>query len=216
MNEGTFESDYTGEPVYLVLGTDQETFDLATLGFSSKSGKITYVSADNSIARVQGSVVKGVAEGRTAIEVTAPNGDVVNVLVYVYEFKSHAAGEDELWLTMGEAMSLRDKVTVTVIPTSHPLSDKLDGMADLTWVSSNEGVVTVLDGNIVTTGTGTANVKAIGTDGSEAVFLRRMSLAMWKLPMLIPLPILSGSLMTPISPRSPRASFPQYLLARRM
>ena len=171
VNEGTFESDYTGEPVYLVLGTDQETFDLATLGFSSKSGKITYVSADNSIARVQGSVVKGVAEGRTAIEVTAPNGDVVNVLVYVYELKSHVAGEDELWLTMGEAMSLRDKVTVTVIPTSHPLSDKLDGMADLTWVSSNEGVVTVLDGNIVTTGTGTANVKAIGTDGSEAVFL---------------------------------------------
>lgn len=152
----------SAEDVELQIGQTAE-IGAATVPATASFNKLTYASADESIATVdENGVVTGVAEGSTTISITANEMEnfskTINVTVTLVTPTAFALSETEVSLNAETPTA-----TLTVVPTPEGANNVA------TWTSSDESIATVVDGVVTAVSTGTATITAtsvIDTDVS--------------------------------------------------
>ena len=130
------------------------TITAATVPAEASFNKLTFASADESIATVdENGVVTGIAVGETTITVTANEMEnfstTVNVAVTLVTPTALTMSEDEV-----ELNSENPSATLTVTATPVGANNVV------TWSSSDESVATVADGVVTGISSGTATITA--------------------------------------------------------
>ncbi len=130
------------------------TITAATVPAEASFNKLTFASADESIATVdENGVVTGIAVGETTITVTADEMEnfsaTVNVAVTLVTPTALTMSEEEVELNSENTSAT---LTVTATPA--------DANNVVTWSSSDESVATVADGVVTGISSGTATITA--------------------------------------------------------
>ena len=135
------------------------------LDTAPETTNLVWETSDNAVAKVDKTgKVTGVATGTCVITVKAEDDETIaaNVTVTVIEpVKKIALSEKSVSLGVSEQMRGSVQVTATVTPDTAYVKS-------VTWTSSDESVVTVVDGLITAVGSGSATVTATANDGSGA------------------------------------------------
>ena len=150
----------TADDVEVQIGMT-ESLNAATTPAAASFNKLTFTSADESVATVnENGIVTGVAVGSTTITVTANEMEnfskTVDVNVTLLIPDAFALSETEVELDKENTSA-----TLTITPTPAAANTAA------TWTSSDESVATVVDGVVTAVSTGTATITATSVVDAE-------------------------------------------------
>ena len=110
---------------------------------------LTWSSSDTSVATVDNGKVTAVGAGTATITATTPTGKTATCTVTIKE---------TIKLEKPDSLDLNAGETVTLTATTNPANK------DVTWISSDESVATVVGGKVTAVGAGTATITAYISD----------------------------------------------------
>ena len=150
----------TADDVEVQIGMT-ESLNAATTPAAASFNKLTFTSADESVATVnENGIVTGVAIGSTTITVTANEMEnfskTVDVNVTLLIPTAFDLSETEVELDKESTSA-----TLTITPTPAAANTAA------TWTSSDESVATVVDGVVTAVSTGTATITATSVVDAE-------------------------------------------------
>lgn len=137
----------------------EETLTATILPEDASDQELIWESEDTSIATVEQGVIKGIKEGKTNIIVyNKDKTKSVTCEIIVKKIEVQKISLDESDVKLGEGQNYILRATTTPNVTNEKIN----------WVSSDENVVKVSNGNITAIASGTATVSAVSTNGKKA------------------------------------------------